>query len=127
MKPCLVVDDTKVIRTIASRLMTELHFDVEEAADGAEALAAVGRRMPEVVLLDWEMPVMNGIDFLRALRALPGGGAPIVVFCTSLDDIDHIREALEAGANEYIMKPFDKEIVEAKLIQVGALPGHPES
>ena len=77
--------------------------------------------MPDVVLLDWNMPVMSGIDFLRELRCIPGGGQPVVVFCTTENDIEHIQEAIEAGANEYIMKPFDSEIIQTKFAQVGLL------
>jgi two-component system chemotaxis response regulator CheY len=75
--------------------------------------------MPDGVLLDWNMPVMNGIEFLRALRAEPGGDRPVVVFCTTENDLNHIVEAMNAGANEYIMKPFDGDIIEAKFSEVG--------
>jgi two-component system chemotaxis response regulator CheY len=75
----------------------------------------------DAVLLDWNMPVMNGIDFLRSLRKSEGGQTPVVVFCTTENDMSHIREAIEAGANEYIMKPFDREIIEAKFSQVGLI------
>ena len=121
MKSCLVVDDSRVIRKVARRILEELRFDVEEAEDGRVALDQCLRRMPDAVLLDWNMPVMSGIEFLRALRASAGGELPVVVFCTTENDLGHIREALEAGANEYIMKPFDREIVEAKFAQVGLL------
>ena len=77
--------------------------------------------MPDVVLLDWNMPVMSGIDFLRALRLSTGGERPVVVFCTTETDMDHIREAIAAGANEYIMKPFDSDIIQAKFAQAGLL------
>jgi two-component system chemotaxis response regulator CheY len=77
--------------------------------------------MPDAVLLDWNMPVMNGIEFLRTLRKAEGGQIPVVVFCTTENDMSHIREAIEAGANEYIMKPFDREIIEAKFSQVGLI------
>lgn len=121
MKACLVVDDSRVIRMVAKRILEQLGFEVREAVDGQEALNECLKKMPEAVLLDWNMPVMNGIDFLRKLRATPGGDAPVVVFCTTENDMAHIREAIEAGANEYIMKPFDKEIIEAKFSQVGLL------
>jgi two-component system chemotaxis response regulator CheY len=75
--------------------------------------------MPDAILLDWNMPVMTGIEFLRKLRGEPGGEAPVVVFCTVENDLDHIREALEAGANEYIMKPFDGDIIADKLVEAG--------
>ncbi|MCZ6863237.1 MAG: response regulator [Alphaproteobacteria bacterium] len=121
MKTCLIVDDSKVIRIVARRILQELNFEIAEAEDGSDALQAVQRQMPDVILLDWNMPVMNGIDFLRALRQLPGGDAPRVLFCTTENDMDHIRMAMEEGANEYIMKPFDSEIMVAKLSQVGLL------
>ena len=77
--------------------------------------------MPDAILLDWNMPVMNGIEFLRELRKSVGGDAPVVVFCTTENDIAHIQSAMDAGANEYIMKPFDSEIIETKFAQVGLL------
>lgn len=121
MKSCLIVDDSKVIRMVARKILRKLDFETEEAADGKAAVDACKIRMPDAVLLDWTMPVMSGIDFLKELRNLPGGDAPVVVFCTTENDIEHIREALEAGANEYIMKPFDSEIIQAKFAQVGLL------
>jgi len=121
MKTCLVVDDSKVIRLVARKILQELEFEIEEAADGREALEACKRKMPDGVLLDWNMPVMDSLEFLRALRATPGGDVPIVVFCTTENDMEHIQKAIEAGANEYIMKPFDSEIIQAKFAQVGLL------
>ncbi len=119
MKSCLVVDDSKVVRMVARKILEELDFDVSEAADGQEALKACQASMPDVILLDWNMPVMNGIDFLHALRAGAGGDAPKVVFCTTENDMAHIQEAINAGANEYIMKPFDSDIIQSKLSQIG--------
>ena len=77
--------------------------------------------MPDAILLDWNMPVMSGIDFLRQLRKEAGGDRPVVVFCTTENDADHITEALSSGANEYIMKPFDGEILESKFVEAGLL------
>ncbi len=121
MKRCLVVDDSKVIRKVARRILEELNFEIDEAVDGQDALDACHRNLPDVVLLDWNMPVMDGLEFLKALRATESFVQPIVVFCTTENDMSHIRTAIEAGANEYIMKPFDREIIEAKFIQVGVL------
>jgi two-component system chemotaxis response regulator CheY len=120
-KRCLVVDDSRVLRKVIRQMLADLRFDVEEAEDGAAAIAACERAMPNAIILDWNMPVMNGIEFLRRLRAMEGGQAPIVVFCTTEKSLDHIQEALAAGANEYIMKPFDVSILEAKLAQEGLL------
>ena len=121
MKSCLIVDDSKVIRMVAKKILTDLEFETSEAADGQQAVDSCKTSMPDAVLLDWNMPVMSGIEFLRELRVLPGGDKPIVVFCTTENDIEHIQEAIEAGANEYIMKPFDSDIIQAKFSQVGLL------
>ncbi|MFM8801941.1 MAG: response regulator [Tagaea sp.] len=121
MKTFLVVDDSRVIRNVARRILEALNFKVDEAADGQQALDACLRGLPDAILLDWNMPVMDGIQFLRALRALPGGDAPVVLFCTTETELTKIQTAIEAGANEYIMKPFDSEIVESKLSQLGLL------
>ncbi len=119
MKTCLVVDDSSVVRKIARRILEEMEFEIIEAEDGEQALDACKRALPDAVLLDWNMPVMDGYEFLGNLRRMPGGDVPKVVFCTTENGIDHIARALEAGANEYIMKPFDKEIVAAKFMEVG--------
>ena len=122
MKSCLIVDDSKVIRTVARRILEKLNFEIEEACDGKAALESCRRRMPDAILLDWNMPVMNGIEFLRELRErVDGGTTPVVVFCTTENDMQHIQEAIGAGANEYIMKPFDSEILETKFAQTGLL------
>jgi two-component system, chemotaxis family, chemotaxis protein CheY len=121
VKLCLVVDDSRVVRKVARRILEDLGFEVAEAGDGAEALAWVRTAMPDAILLDWNMPVMNGLEFLRRLRKEPGGGDPRVVFCSVENDLDRIREALEEGADEYIMKPFDGDIVASKLTLAGVL------
>lgn len=121
MKTCLIVDDSKVIRMVARKILQELGFATAEAEDGAKALDYCKKSLPEAVLLDWNMPVMNGIEFLIEMRKLPGGDKPVVVFCTTENDIQHIQQAIAAGASEYIMKPFDGEIIQAKFEQVGLL------
>ncbi len=121
MKTCLIVDDSSVIRKVARRILEGLEFQIAEAENGEEAVEACGREMPDAILLDWNMPKMDGYDFLRALRRLPGGDKPRVVFCTTENDVAHIARALHAGANEYIMKPFDRDIVEAKFQEVGLI------
>ena len=121
MKTCLVVDDSKVIRMVARRILEGLSFAITEAADGQKAVEACQQKMPDAVLLDWNMPVMNGIEFLHVLRKMPGGDQPIVVFCTTENEMTKILEAMSAGANEYIMKPFDSDIIQSKFAQVGLL------
>jgi len=109
------------VRKIARRILEAMDFQIVEAEDGEKALEACKRAMPEAVLLDWNMPVMDGYEFLGNLRRMPGGDAPKVVFCTTENGMDHISRALDAGANEYIMKPFDKDIVAAKFQEVGLI------
>jgi two-component system chemotaxis response regulator CheY len=119
MKTCLVVDDSSVVRKIARRILEELGFEIVEAEDGEKALEACKSAMPTAILLDWNMPVTDGYEFLGNLRRMPGGDVPKIVFCTTENGMDHIARALDAGANEYIMKPFDKDIVTAKFQEVG--------
>jgi len=121
MKSCLVVDDSSVIRKVARRILEGLAFEITEAENGQQALEECQRHMPDAVLLDWNMPVMDGYEFLKGLRRMPGGDLPKVVFCTTENDVVHIARALSAGANEYIMKPFDKDIVTAKFQEVGLI------
>lgn len=121
MKHCLVVDDSSVIRKVARRILEDLDFFISEAEDGQQALDVCREQMPEAILLDWNMPVMDGLEFLKTLRKLDNGEYPKVVFCTTENDVAHIARAIRAGANEYIMKPFDREIVEAKFQEVGLI------
>ncbi|WP_086619961.1 response regulator [Erythrobacter tepidarius] len=119
MKTCLIVDDSRVIRKVSRHILETLGFAVHEAENGKEALDACAAAMPDVVLLDWNMPVMTGIEFLMHLRQRPDGDKPKVVFCTTENDVAHIRQAIEAGADEYVMKPFDHETLQIKLQLVG--------
>lgn len=118
---CLVVDDSRVVRKVARRILEAHGFKVEEAENGAYALEHCQRRLPACVLLDWNMPVMNGIDFLRALRNEFGPSDPPVLFCTTENDMGSIQQAIDLGATEYIMKPFDEELLIGKFAQVGLL------
>ncbi|MBD7942044.1 response regulator [Brevundimonas guildfordensis] len=120
-KACLIVDDSRIIRKVARRILEDLAFEVQEAADGAEALEACVAAMPDVVLLDWQMPIMDGLTFLSRLRALPDGRRPKVLFCSVETRPDRIAEALSAGADEYVMKPFDGDILQSKLAEVGVI------
>ncbi|MGA2891619.1 MAG: response regulator [Xanthobacteraceae bacterium] len=121
MKTCMIVDDSSVIRKVARRILEGLEFQILEAENGEDAIETCRRELPDAILLDWNMPKMDGYEFLRLLRRLPGGDRPKVVFCTTENDVAHIARALHAGANEYIMKPFDKDIVQAKFQEVGLI------
>ena len=90
MKTCLIVDDSRVVRKVASRIVRDLGFVVTEASEGAEALQMCRQSMPDAVILDWNMPIMSGIEYLRALRVTEEGKRPVVVFCTTENDLSHI-------------------------------------
>lgn len=121
MRHCLVVDDSSVIRKVARRILEDLDFIISEAEDGRQALDQCGVKLPDAILLDWNMPEMDGFEFLVELRKMEGGDKPKVVFCTTENDVAQIAKAMHAGADEYIMKPFDRDIVEAKFSEAGLI------
>jgi two-component system chemotaxis response regulator CheY len=121
MKTVLLVDDSRAVRLAGRRIFESLGFTALEAGDGADALKVMAER-PDVdaILLDWNMPVMNGLEFLIELRK-SRPTSPAVVMCTTENDLKHITDAISAGANEYIMKPFTDDIVREKMQSVGVL------
>ncbi len=118
-RTCLVVDDSRVVRKAARRILEADGYTVTEAENGRVALEHCRRTLPDCVLLDWNMPVMNGIEFLQAARGEFGPDRPVVVFCTTETEMTAIELAIASGAQEYIMKPFDAEVLLGKLAQVG--------
>ena len=124
MSKALVVDDSKTIRIILGRILKELGYEVCEAGNGKEALKIMESEKAAVnlVLADWNMPEMNGLELLKQLRQDPGLASLKVIMVTTETELDHMVSALEAGANEYIMKPFTKEILKEKLELLGVLP-----
>ena len=122
MKKILLVDDARTVRMVCRRLVSSFGLEVLEAENGEIALAMVRKHLDiDVVLLDWNMPVMDGLTFLKALRDEPLERQPVVVMCTTENDMPRIVEAMQAGADEYIMKPFTEEIVRDKLEETGVL------
>jgi two-component system chemotaxis response regulator CheY len=113
------VDDSRVVRKIARRILEAHDFEVVEADNGLQALEVCRAGLPDCVLLDWNMPVMDGLEFLKQLRAEYGPDKPPVVFCTTETEMSSIELAIANGAQEYIMKPFDEEILVGKFAQVG--------
>lgn len=117
MKSCLVVDDSSVVRKVARRILEDLDYIVDEAEDGQEAFDKCRQEMPDAILLDWQMPIMSGLEFLKLLRGYVGGHVPKVVYMVTENDVGQIAIALKAGISDYMMKPFDRELLEAKFIE----------
>ena len=121
MRRCLIIDDSKIIRMVSRKIIQELGFDVDESGDGQHAIEHCQETMPDVILLDWKLPEIDGIDVLKALRALPGGEQPAVLFCTTETDDAHIKDAIDTGATDYVIKPFDGETIHRKFASIGLL------
>jgi two-component system chemotaxis response regulator CheY len=119
MMQVLVVDDSPVIRKVARRILEGMNLQTSEAIDGKQALSACSFLMPDAIIVDWSMPVLDGFEFIKQLRRLPGGEKPKILFCTSEYEVAHIARAMHAGADDVLMKPFDKEIVKAKFDDIG--------
>jgi two-component system chemotaxis response regulator CheY len=121
MPKALVVDDSRAVRMILAKTLKELGFEVREAANGKEALEVIEAENPAVtlVLTDWNMPEINGLELLKRLRQKPELSSLVVVMVTTETELGHMTAALEAGANEYIMKPFTRDILVEKLELVG--------
>ena len=118
-KVCLIVDDSRVIRKVSAKIAKSLGYVPVEAENGEEALARCQQKMPSIVLTDWNMPEMDGIEFVSKLRAIPTPREPIVIFCTSNGEAKDIHEGIGAGADDYIVKPFDESALRAKLEKLG--------
>ena len=116
---CLIVDDSRVLRTVARRIFEEMHFDVAEAEDGITALRACREKMPDVILFDGNLPSMKGVDFLKSVRGQQGGDRPVILIATTESNVEEITHVIHAGANVYIMKPFDRGSMRAKLAEIG--------
>ena len=122
MSKAMVIDDSKAIRMILSRTLSEVGYEVCQAANGREALSLLdGAGNVSLILVDWNMPQMNGLEFVKEIRSDPRYAQVLLMMVTTETEMDQMIAALEAGANEYVMKPFTKEIIEDKLRLLGAL------
>jgi len=115
MRRGLVIDDSRVIRKVACRLLKEFDISADEAEDAESALAACRLSMPDLILLDGDAPGLNSSDFVRTLRKGHGGEKPRVLYCVTEIDVAHIGQVLHAGANHYILKPFDRIAMRQRL------------
>lgn len=121
MKHCLVVDDSEVIRKVARRILETMNFEVSEAENGQEAVERCMTRMPDAVLVDWQMPVMSGLEFLGALRLAAKGPRPFIFYCTTELDAGELSRAFIGGADDFILKPFDRPSLEGKMQAAGLI------
>ena len=118
-KLCLIADDSVVIRDAAKSMLADLRFRTAEAQDGLEVLSHCLRSRPDAILLDHSMPYLDGMGVMEELRARRRGPGPKIIFCTAKRDAAHIARAIDAGAHEYMIKPFDRSILMSKLAKLG--------
>lgn len=119
MKTCLVVDDSSVVRKVARRLLENMKLEISEADCGQAALDECARSMPDAIVLDFHMPGMGTVEFLASLRGMANGKKPFVVYCTTENDTPDISRTLSAGADDFVIKPFDREALRSKLAAGG--------
>lgn len=123
MAKALIIDDSRAIRLILTKTLSDLGFEVSQAANGQAALDLIQNenRDLSLILVDWNMPVMNGLEFVRHVRANPDLSGVPVMMVTTETETEQMVAALEAGANEYVMKPFTPDVIESKLRLIGAI------
>ncbi len=127
MKIFLIVDDSPVIRRVANRILTDLGFSVVEAEDGASALEIARREIPDVMLVDWDLGAMTGLEFLEEYNKLPGAHLAKVLYGTSEIMISDMTKAKRLGAVGFLMKPFNRQILVHKLLETGVIDKAPEA
>ena len=119
MKHCLIVDDSRVVRTVARRILENLSYSVDEVEDGMTGLRACREKMPDLIFLDWNLPQMKGLEFIKCVRNQQDGRHPVILFSATERDPDEVASAFAAGADELVQKPFDVSLMRAKLESVG--------
>lgn len=121
MKTCLIVEDSSVIREIALRILSDLKVAARESETAVAALDYCRQTKPDVVLLDWDLPSLGALDFLRGVAQLPLEQRPVIVLCATENDPQQFTLAKAAGAAHYLLKPFDRQSIEAKLAEIGVV------
>jgi two-component system chemotaxis response regulator CheY len=121
MKTCLTVDDSKVVRKVIAKMLGELKIQTIEAENGKQALEECEKSLPDFILMDWNMPIMSGLEFLKIFRSNKDNDQVKVIFCTTVNELEKIKEVVASGGDEYIMKPFDAQVLKDKLIQTGII------
>lgn len=121
MTTCLIVDDSKIVRKVVRRIVEVFGFTILEAENGQEAVDQTRANTVDVIILDWNMPVMDGMECMKTIRADPSVHQPKIIFCTTENEFSKIQQAMMNGADEYVMKPFDEAIIAGKLSQLGII------
>lgn len=121
MTTCLIVDDSKIVRKVVRRIVEVFGFTILEAENGREAVDQARAHAVDVMLLDWNMPVMDGMECMIEIRADASMHQPKIIFCTTENEFSKIQQAMMNGADEYVMKPFDEAIIAGKLSQLGII------
>lgn len=123
MKTCLIVEDSDVIREIALRILKDLSVESKECENAASALEACRASKPDVVLLDWDLPQLGALDFLRGAAEFSQEQRPAIILCATENDPQQFALAKAAGAAHHVLKPFDRQTIEAKLAEIGVIEG----
>lgn len=127
MRIFLVVDDSPVVRRVANRILNDIGFSVIEAEDGFEALEKSRRELPDAILVDWDLGSMGGLEFLDEYSQIPGANESKILYCTSEIVVPEMTKAKRMGADGFLMKPFNREIVVHKLAELGLIEGAPKA
>jgi two-component system chemotaxis response regulator CheY len=117
----LIVDDSRLVRAVTANIFNELKIEYEQAENGKQALEMVNKTRYDFIILDWNMPVMDGMEFFKKAKDIISAQDTKVIFCSTENDFSKISEAVGEGASEYIMKPFNKEIMQSKLEILGLI------
>ncbi len=115
MQTCLIADDSKIMRMLLSKIMENFGYTVTEADDGEDLLEQCAKNMPDVIISDWNLPLIDGIDILYKIRADKKIKQPYFIFCSYIKDPEIIKQAIKGGADDFIMRPFDEDIIASKL------------
>jgi two-component system chemotaxis response regulator CheY len=121
MKNCLIVDDSNSIRKVTARILEALDFKVVEADNESSALGTCEAEMPDCVIVDWQVPDMDSLRFLKMLRGMRDGDRPKIVYCLSENDPMTVAKAVRHGADGYLLKPFDRDLLKSSFAAVGLL------
>lgn len=123
MKTCLIIEDSDLIREIAMRILADLSVEAKESETAASGLDHCRQTKTDVVLLDWDLPSLGALDFLRGAAELPLEQRPTIILCATENDPQQFTLAKAAGAAHYLLKPFDRQSIEAKLAEIGVVDG----